>query len=46
MKKIIALLMASMLFLFSVSCTKNLTEEEKEEYRKSNERFRRMQTGP
>jgi hypothetical protein len=46
MKKVTALLMASILFLFSVSCAKNLTEEEKEEYRKANRHFRMTQGGP
>ena len=39
MKKIIALLLAGMLFLVGCTHWKNLTEEEKQAYRQSNGRY-------
>lgn len=44
MKKCIVLLMAGILFLLSCSHSRNLTEEEREKYRKSNMRYKAGQT--
>jgi len=45
MKSIIAIVMAALLFLISCVSTQNMTEEEREAIRKSNERYERMR-GP
>ena len=45
MKKFIALLLAGTLFLFGCANKQNLTEEEKEAYRKANMRYTAGQRG-
>ena len=44
MNKLMAILMAGILLLMSCARLENLSEEEKEKYKRSNQRYRMMQT--
>ena len=45
MKKLIALMTASLLFILSCANSKNLSEEEKERYREARQRYEAGQRG-